>query len=105
MTLGAASLQMYVRDKKYEALHQLGDLTGRPRRLVALWSAQHDTGQMRMKLTSDKTGTKASGSLAELCTVPDRIPHRSAHGERLAGIPASTRSRARSMVPRNARGT
>jgi uncharacterized protein (TIGR02265 family) len=56
MALGSASLQTYWKEKTYEALHRT-DMIGMPRRMVALWSSQHNTGQMKMQLTSDNTGT------------------------------------------------
>jgi hypothetical protein len=73
MAIGRESLNLYVRDKKYAELHQFKQLADMPRRLVALWSAQHDTGRMTMQVTSESQATIRLAGFGhpstELCTV------------------------------------
>jgi hypothetical protein len=54
---GRAALAAFLRDRKYRELHHVDVLADMPRRVVALWSTQHDTGQLRMQLSSDTSGT------------------------------------------------
>jgi hypothetical protein len=53
---GRAALATFLKDGKYHSLHHATALADMPRRIVALWSAQHDSGQMRMQMTSDSSG-------------------------------------------------
>jgi hypothetical protein len=53
---GRAALAAFLRDRKYHDLHHVAVLADMPRRVVALWSTQHDTGQLRMQLSSDTSG-------------------------------------------------
>lgn len=70
---GRAALAAFLRDRKYHDLHHVALLADMPRRLVALWSTQHDTGQLRMQLSSDTSGlvtlTGFGHPSREMCTV------------------------------------
>lgn len=56
---GESALQMVGRgsvmahkEGSYRSLHEAADITALPRRVIALWGTQHDTGEMRMILNA-----------------------------------------------------
>ncbi len=59
---------------RYRSLHEAGDITGLPRRVIALWATQHDTGEMRMTLEDANHGGTLylrgfSAPSREMCTL------------------------------------